>query len=132
MTAFTSHSDCAQSQHSTVVIADDDPIMLAQASTLLRGAGWNVKPVRNGLDALKLVETCRVDAIILDMRMPELDGYEVCLNLLRRGIKIPTLVITGGIGDSEPLGYLNVSRTLNKPVNPSDLLDFVNGATIAA
>ncbi len=72
--------------------------------------------------------SARVDAIILDMRMPELDGYEVCLSLLRAGNKIPTLVMTGCIGDSEPLGYLNVSRILSKPVKLGDVLEFVETA----
>ena len=80
--------------------------------------------MHNGRDVLRIVGTSPIDALILDMRMPELDGYEVCLGLLRSGKTLPTLVITGCLGDNEPLGYLNVSRTLNKPVQPQDLLDF--------
>lgn len=116
----------ATSNHGTILVADDDPVAIEHISTVLENAGWTVKSARNGRQALETIFTSRLDGLILDMRMPEVDGYEVCLSLLRRGKRIPTLVITGCIGDSEPLGYLNVARTLCKPLNPGDLLEFAD------
>ena len=109
----------------TILIADDDPIALEVISTVLKNAGWGIKCAKNGRQVLDTIDAMDVDGLILDMRMPVLDGYEVCLRLLRRGKKIPTLVVTGHIGDSEPLGYLNVTRTVLKPISSEDLLDFV-------
>ncbi len=64
--------------------------------------------------------------MIVDVRMPEYEGFEVCLNLMRQGKKIPTLFVTGCIGDNELLGCLNVAKTLCKPV--ICLLDFAEAA----
>lgn len=114
-----------KAKRGTILVADDDPITVEVISTVLRNAGWDIISAKNGRLALEIIYTTPVDALILDMRMPEFDGYEVCLNLMRRGRKIPTLVITGCIADSEPLGYLNVAKTLCKPVRSEDLLNFV-------
>lgn len=109
----------------TILVADDDPIAVEVISTALRNAGWRTRSAKNGRQVLDTIDAMRVDGLILDMRMPVLDGYEVCLRLLRRGKKIPALVITGCVGDSEPLGYLNVAKTVHKPINSTDLLEFV-------
>ena len=115
-----------KTNHGTILVADDDPITMEVISTVLKSAGWATRSAKNGKQALEIIYSTPVDALVLDMRMPELDGYEVCLNLFRQGRKIPTLVITGGIGDGEPQGYLNVAKTVCKPVNRKDLLDFVD------
>ncbi len=109
----------------TILVADDDPLSIAVISTVLNKAGWKVETAEDGGQALNIIDTVPLSGLILDMRMPKLDGYEVCLNLLRRGRNIPTLVITSCIGDSEPLGHLNVVKTVRKPVAFEDLLQFV-------
>ena len=109
----------------TILVADDDPLARELVSTTLNNNGWNTIPARTGYEVLKIIKTKSVDALILDMRMPELDGYEVCLWLCRRGMTLPTLVITGCIGDMEPLNCLNVATTIQKPVKPRQLLEFV-------
>ena len=110
----------------TILIADDDPMVVEAISTILKNAGRAVVSAENGREALEIIYTRHIDALILGMQMPEIDGYELCLNLLCRGKKTPTLVITGCIADNEPLGYLNVARTLCKPGRSQDLLDFVD------
>ena len=110
----------------TILIADDDPIVVEAISTILKNAGWAVVSAKNGREALETIYTRHIDALILDIRMPELDGYEVCLNLLRRGKKIPTLVMTGCPDERQPLSYLNVSQFMRKPVRSQDLLEFVD------
>jgi len=116
------------SHRGTILVADDDPICVELISTVLKNAGWNVKTAKDGRCALETIHSTDIDALILDMRMPEYDGFEVCLNLMRQGKNIPTLVITGCIGDSEPLGYVNVEKTLCKPVSRKHLLDFAEKA----
>ena len=128
MTITTTELRSKNESRGTVLVADDDPIAVEIISRLITNAGCDVQPAANGLDALKIIGSTPVDAIVLDMRMPQLDGFEVCLDLFRKGSQIPILVMTGCIGDSESLHYLNVSRTLNKPVRPEDVLNFVNSA----
>ena len=112
--------------HGTVLIADDDPVALEMISIGVMEAGWDVVTAKDGLEALKTVSTEHVDALILDMRMPKMDGYEVCLELCRRGRTLPILVITGRIGDTESLGLLNVAQTIRKPVDPFSLHSFLD------
>ena len=79
----------------TILIADDDPMVVEAISTILKNAGRAVVSAENGREALEIIYTRHRDALILGMQMPEIDGYELCLNLLCRGKKTPTLVITG-------------------------------------
>ncbi len=122
-------SRTVQTNPGTVLVAYDDPTSTEIISAMLQESGWQVETASNGKHDRDVLASHHIDAIILDMCMPELDDYEVCLSLFRQGRKRPTRVITGRVGDSEPLGYLNVTRTLNKPVKLQDVLDFVESAT---
>ena len=113
-----------ETEQGAILIADDDPKIVELVSTALKDDGWSTIHAYNGQEVLDKVYTRRVAALILDMRMPELDGYEVCLELCRRGVVLPILVITGNIGDAEPLNFLNVSKTLLKPLKLEEVIEF--------
>jgi len=61
-----------------ILIVDDTPENLAVLARLLRGAGYEVRPVLSGRLALQVAAREAPDLILLDVRMPEMDGYEVC------------------------------------------------------
>lgn len=65
----------------TILIADDNPDNLAVLSGLLRGAGYTVRPAADGAMALEALQHMQVDLILLDIVMPEMDGYQVCAAL---------------------------------------------------
>jgi PAS domain S-box-containing protein len=66
---------------STVLLVDDNPQNLAALSKILAEHGYNIRTAINGQVALKSVQTILPDLILLDIRMPELDGYAVCQQL---------------------------------------------------
>lgn len=64
-----------------ILIVDNEAQILARLSHLLTASGWNVITAINGKDALEKVKTSRPDAIVLDMIMPEMDGFQVARSL---------------------------------------------------
>ena len=65
----------------TILIVDDNPINLQVLGTLLGQAGYKVRAAISGEVALRAVETILPDLILLDVRMPGIDGYETCRRL---------------------------------------------------
>jgi CheY-like chemotaxis protein len=64
-----------------ILIVDDEVEILERLSHLLKEAGWRVTTATNGLEALKKIRSRRPDAIVLDMIMPEMDGFELTRTL---------------------------------------------------
>lgn len=91
-----------------VLVVDDDPRVGETMQQLLTGAGHRVEVALGGFDALEKVERTRPDVMLLDFRMPDLDGIDVLEELrLRDGaIRFPVLVFTSenGIRYSELSG----------------------------
>ncbi len=113
----------------TVLVVDDDPISLEVSTAMLVNAGWTVEATKNGVGVLNIINSRPIDAVILGMRVPELDGCEVCLRLHLQGMNIPSLAITSCNGAGRPPGYLNASRTFTKPLKRKDILNFVEKST---
>ena len=61
-----------------IVLADDDPIVIRFLSALFRDEGFEVHCAGDGETALRIIRDTRPDAVILDLVMPYLDGFEVC------------------------------------------------------
>ncbi len=81
----------------TVLVVDDDPVQRRLLDAMLKRFGYDVVVVEDGRAAVALVgapEGERIDAIVLDLTMPGLDGMGVLANLRERGIEIPVIVQT--------------------------------------
>ncbi len=85
-----------QSASESILIVDDTPANLRLLSEILQQRGYQVRAAANGRRALASVAAEPPDLILLDIRMPELDGYEVCLQLKERSQSrdIPVLFIS--------------------------------------
>lgn len=77
-----------------VAIVDDDPGVLKALARLLRTHALSVATFESGQQFLASLPQSRPDCLILDLQMPEMDGLDVQLDLARRGIRIPTIIIT--------------------------------------
>ena len=64
-----------------ILIVDDIPQNLRLLMKILADEGYNVRPAKHGRAALMTIEAKRPDLILLDIQMPELDGYQVCEQL---------------------------------------------------
>jgi DNA-binding response OmpR family regulator len=67
-----------------ILIADDEPNIVAALEYLLRQSGYEVHVARNGEEALGLVEGQLPDLVLLDVMMPKKSGYEVCARIRER------------------------------------------------
>jgi CheY-like chemotaxis protein len=112
---------------STVMLADDDPVLLEEAAEALRGAGFKVVEAADGQEALQEALNRRVDLIVMDASMPEVNGLEAChcLKAMPKTQKIP-VVLTVGKRDPEArmLGERTHGsvRILRKPFLPDELV----------
>jgi DNA-binding response OmpR family regulator len=67
-----------------ILIADDEPSIVAAVEFLLQRDGYEVHVARNGEEALKQVEAHNPDLVLLDVMMPVKSGYEVCMRMRER------------------------------------------------
>jgi two-component system response regulator FixJ len=83
-----------------VYIVDDDDSVRRSAAFMLRHAGFKVEPVESGVDFLKLAKGAQRGCVLLDVRMPEMDGLQVQQQMIKDGIDMPVVILTGH-GDIE-------------------------------
>lgn len=95
-----------------VLIAENDPDALDLVTAIMEGNGYEVRTARNGRAVLKEIDRARPDAIILDVMLPEMDGFEVVhrLNLNREWRSIPVVLLTARSLSNEERRALNVGR----------------------
>jgi two-component system, OmpR family, alkaline phosphatase synthesis response regulator PhoP len=67
-----------------ILIADDEPSIVAAVEFLLQRNGYDVCVARNGDEALRLIDASHPDLVLLDVMMPQKSGYEVCARMRER------------------------------------------------
>ncbi len=77
-----------------VLVVDDEPAIRELVSTVLRYEGFDVASAENGRGAIDGVEDFRPDLIVLDVMLPDLDGFEVQQRLIAAGRRTPVLFLT--------------------------------------
>lgn len=112
-----------------LVVDDEADVVELVAYALVKG-GFEVIAADNGWNALEKARLYQPDVIVLDLMMPELDGFEVC-RTLRREIAmagIPILLLTAHRGEMVRLAGLEAGAWdyLTKPFAPKELLARVN------
>jgi two-component system OmpR family response regulator len=84
----------APPRDATILVVDDEEALCDLVSSALRFAGYLVKTQNDGFGALQVIKTDPPDLVVLDVSMPELDGFEVCRRIRRDGIQIPVIFLT--------------------------------------
>ena len=109
-----------------IVIADDEPSIVAALEFLLQRNGYEVHIARNGDEALKLVEACTPDLVLLDVMMPARSGYEVCKRIREhadwRHIKIIMLSAKGRDTEVNKGLAIGADLYITKPFSTRDLM----------
>ncbi|ACA87249.1 HD-GYP domain-containing protein [Shewanella woodyi] len=109
----------------TVLIVDDTPDNLSLLHELLKD-NYHVKAAVNGVIALNIINKGGIDIILLDVMMPEMDGYEVCRRVKADDeiCDIPIIFLTAKTSiDDETMGFdLGAADYLSKPISPPLLL----------
>ena len=108
--------------NSRILIAEDEANLREVLCDYFRSKGDVPIPASNGAEALELAETETFDAVLLDIMMPELDGFSVC-RVLRRNSEVPIVFLTALSDEEEKLyGYeLGADDYVTKPYSLSVL-----------
>jgi CheY-like chemotaxis protein len=111
-----------------VLIVDDEPDIRATVSAMLEIEGYMVSEAANGADALAAVEMNPPDVILLDMRMPVLDGWGFAAEMRRRNHAIPIVVMTAARDAARWAGEVAAAAFVAKPFGYDDLITAVEQA----
>ena len=80
----------------TILCVDDDPLILASWSELIRSAGYRVLTACGGTEAIRQFSVHAVHAVVLDYEMPGLNGSTVAMHLRQINKAVPIILHTGG------------------------------------
>ncbi|HRO24520.1 MAG TPA: response regulator transcription factor, partial [Promineifilum sp.] len=107
----------------TILIADDEANIRDLVRLYLEKEGFRVQTAENGRQALEQAQSGSPDLIVLDLMMPELDGWEVCRRLRAEG-SLPILMLTARDQDIDKIVALEMGADdyLTKPFNPRELV----------
>jgi CheY-like chemotaxis protein len=112
----------AEGQHDTVLVVDDDTSILDTVSSILTGEGYDVVSAASGQEALDAIARKQPVVILLDMRMPIMDGWAVARALRDKGITIPIVVMTAAESAKRWADEVGAEGYLAKPFGLDELL----------
>lgn len=106
------------------MVVDDDPDIRELIRVYLAGEGLGVIEARNGQEALKLIESTRVDLVVLDVMMPLMDGWDLCRELRSHYSDLPLVMVTAKSESAHKLkGFqLGTDDYVVKPFDPVELV----------
>jgi DNA-binding NarL/FixJ family response regulator len=115
----------------TILVVDDDPVILSSVADILRVAGYNSLMAKSGLEALHILEQEAPDLMIIDIMMPGMDGYQLYQRIRRDPTlnPVPAIFLTAkGAPEDVRLGKeMGIDDYLVKPFEPEDLLASIHG-----
>ena len=108
-----------------ILIVDDEPEVLDVTGSMLRKREYEVSTATNGLIALQEIKDKRPDLILLDVLMPEMDGYELYKQLKGNPLTndIPVLIVTARGNMEDSFKVIGVDGFISKPFSPDDLMN---------
>src|SRR5437763_16853926 len=97
--------DGATAEGPRILVVDDEASITDLVATVLRYEGFGVEVAANGWDALRLAADFRPDLVVLDVMLPDNDGFEVHRKLRDRGMAVPHIFLTARAAteDNAPL-----------------------------
>ncbi|WP_067052758.1 response regulator [Methanofollis ethanolicus] len=107
-----------------ILITDDSSFQRKIISSILDKEGFETVCARNGREGLDLAAENPPDLIVLDLLMPEMDGFEMMKQLRERGLTAPVIILTADIQEStlDACRKMGARACLNKPLKKDDLL----------
>lgn len=111
-----------------ILMVDDEPQVLKLFRSILERAGYTIETAICGRDAIQLLKTCDVDLLVLDLNMPEPDGFELLRELRTSMPGLRIVVISGFLEGAllEAAGLLGATATISKTDAPEMLVPIVN------
>ena len=119
-----------QTQTNMIFVVDDDQSMQRAFLLLLQSAGFDAKAFSSAEEFLTYSVISDADCIILDLRMPRMNGFEVMEKLISMGIHVPIICVTAfdDAKSREQARELGAAAYFTKPVDDQALIDAINWA----
>ena len=106
----------------TILIIEDNEQNMYMLSYLLEQSNYTIIKAYNGIDGLKLAHENHPEIILIDIQLPDMDGYEICNKLSHNGLPKSTVIIAVTSyamgGDKEKALEAGADGYLEKPINP--------------
>ncbi len=118
------HPATPHGERRCVMLVEDDPALRRYLQVVLERAGYRVISASDGLEAMKFLLSARVDVIVTDALMPNLDGYELCrfVRNSKHLAEVPIILLSALDPRNSASESEQVNAFLAKPVSPEDLL----------
>ncbi|MFY9326768.1 MAG: response regulator [Georgfuchsia sp.] len=115
-----------------ILVVDDDEVVRLSHVRSLSGEHCKVEMVRNGADALQIMGQHTFDVVLLDLRMPGMDGMTVLKTIKEKWPESEVIIITGyaAVESVKEAVTLGAYDYLAKPVGPDDVINATNGAML--
>lgn len=108
--------------HEYVLVVDDDPSIRSLVGEILELADYEVETATNGAEALAAIDREAPAVMLLDMRMPVLDGWGVARTLHEQGRHVPTVVMTAAENADRWCAEVSADACVGKPFELEDML----------
>ena len=123
-------SDRPGENHRKIICIEDDPLMSNLLSLILTGGGFEVVCAALGKEGLELITEDRPDLVLLDLMMPDIDGWAI-YNMMKNddAMKdIPVIVVTAKAGEIDKViaNLAKVDDYITKPFGPAELVHRIN------
>ncbi len=107
----------------TILVVDDEPKILQLARDYLEYAGFSVLTARDGKTALQVVRSEKPDLMVLDLRLPDMDGLDVC-RAVRKQSNLPIIMLTARVDEADRIAGLELGADdyVTKPFSPKELV----------
>lgn len=110
-----------------ILLVDDDPYILMSLEFLMRKTGFDVMIARNGSETLELLEQNTPDVVLLDIMMPDVDGYAICKHIKKsqkhKNCKVVFLSAKSKEADIKKGYDLGAELYITKPFSNKDLVN---------
>jgi two-component system, OmpR family, alkaline phosphatase synthesis response regulator PhoP len=107
-----------------ILLIEDEQGLILALTDLLAGQGYEVTAAEDGVGGFELAKTGRFDLIVIDVMLPEKNGFDVCRDLRQLNLTMPILMLTarGQVADKVTGLKLGADDYLTKPFEPLELL----------
>ena len=110
-----------------ILLVDDTPEVLQFLDARLRALGFTTRIVHNGAQAIEAVTSDKPDLVVMDISMPEINGYQACREIKRMAAALPVLVLTAKTDPAHRFWALESGADgfLTKPIDPAVVVQHV-------
>jgi DNA-binding response OmpR family regulator len=117
----------SEERHPTIVCIEDEPAMIELVKLILKNRGFDVQGASGGQEGLDLIASVKPDLVLLDLMMPDMNGWDVYQQMKADEVmkNIPVIVVTAKAQNIDKVLGLYIAKVedyITKPFSPADLL----------